>query len=314
TNELTNISPPPARTIDGMSTITGSSFVKSGADNTVVLLGADGDVQDIQGILRKTILDQPYPELTDDDYITLVAVKSEFISSIYSGSINGNLTATQFIKSGGTDQQVLLANGTTKPLSEFASGILRRDDEELSVSAFDEDYLTRGEIYNAFVSRYDNQTIYGTKTFNSNVGAAGFAKTGKDDTSVLLAGGGDQLLSSFGGAQVEDITNLILNLHSNITFNYLKLTRIGTFYTLMMEIIPKTQIGISTGTPICSIGNSSTGISPPTPPSTSYSIQLATIRKTLTCVHSYRDIRITTDSTAAWDINDDVDLQFSWML
>ncbi|KAA6371159.1 MAG: hypothetical protein EZS28_033315, partial [Streblomastix strix] len=206
-------------TIDGMSTVTGASFVKSGADNTVVLLGAGGTkplseftttiddsnyvkkdeyVQDIQGILRKTTLDQPYPEPTDDDYVTLGAVKSEFVSSIYSGSINGNLTANQFIKSGGTDQQVLLANGTTKPLSEFGGsvddsnfvkkmrqelqiihGVLRRDDDEISMSEYEEDYLTRGEIYNSFVSLYDSQTIYSAKTFNSNVNAAGFAKTGK---------------------------------------------------------------------------------------------------------------------------------------
>ncbi|KAA6396947.1 MAG: hypothetical protein EZS28_007523 [Streblomastix strix] len=321
-------------TLDRMSTVTGASFVKLGADNTVVLLGADDDVQDIQGIIRKTTLDQSYPEQTDDDYITLGAVKSEFVSSIYSGSISGNLTATQFIKSGGTNQQVLLANGTTKSLSQFARGsvddstyvkktgqelqiiheILRRDDDELSMSEYNKDYLTRGEIYNVFISLYDNQMIYGTKTFNSNTNAAEFTKPGKDDTSVLLAGGGDQLLSSFGGAQVEDITNLILNLHSNITFNCLKLVRIGTFYTLMMEITPKTQISIQTGTVICSIGTSSTGISPPTHPSTSYPIQLATKRKTLTCVHSYRDIRITTDSTEAWGVNDDVGLQFSWML
>ncbi|KAA6379647.1 MAG: hypothetical protein EZS28_024827 [Streblomastix strix] len=85
-------------------------------------LKKDGDVQDIQGILRKTTLDQPYPEPTDDDYVTLGAMKSEFVSSIYSGSINGNLTANQFIKLGDTDQQVLLANGTTKPLSEFSGG------------------------------------------------------------------------------------------------------------------------------------------------------------------------------------------------
>ncbi|KAA6379720.1 MAG: hypothetical protein EZS28_024753 [Streblomastix strix] len=68
----------------------------------------------------------------------------------------------------------------------------------------------------------------------------------------------------------------------------------------MMEIQPKTQIGTTTGTVICSIGTYSTGISPPMPPSTSYPIQLATKRKTLTCVHSYRDIRITTDTTEAW--------------
>ncbi|KAA6364740.1 MAG: hypothetical protein EZS28_039733, partial [Streblomastix strix] len=254
-------------TIDGMSTVTGASFVKSGADNTVVLLGAggtkplseftttiddsnyvkkDGDVQDIQGILRKTTLDQPYPEPTDDDYVTLGAVKSEFVSSIYSGSINGNLTANQFIKSGGTDQQVLLANGTTKPLSEFGGGsvddstyvkktgqelqiihgVLRRDDEELSMSEYNEDYLTRGEIYNAFVSRYDSQTIYGTKTYNSNVSAAGFAKTGKDDTSVLLAGGGDMLLSSFGGLELVNI-NYTSNVVNPTSIMALKCYRYG---------------------------------------------------------------------------------------
>ncbi|KAA6367815.1 MAG: hypothetical protein EZS28_036658, partial [Streblomastix strix] len=116
------------------------------------------------------------------------------------------------------NRYVVLGAGGTKPLSEFASGsvddsnylkktgqelqiihgVLRRDDDELSMSEYNQDYLTRGEIYNAFVSRYDSQTIYGTKTFNSNINAAGFAKTGKDDTSVLLAGGGDALLSSLG--------------------------------------------------------------------------------------------------------------------
>ncbi|KAA6365994.1 MAG: hypothetical protein EZS28_038480 [Streblomastix strix] len=126
--------------IDGMATIIGASFVKSGADDNVVLLGAggtkpisefsnsvddsnyvkkDGDVYNIQGILRKTTLDQPYPEPTDDDYITLGAVKSEFVSSIYRGSINGNLTATSFIKSGKDETSVLLAGGGDMQLSLF---------------------------------------------------------------------------------------------------------------------------------------------------------------------------------------------------
>ncbi|KAA6378292.1 MAG: hypothetical protein EZS28_026181, partial [Streblomastix strix] len=120
-----------------------ASIVKSGADDSVVLLGAggtkpisefsssvddskyvknDGDVQDIQGILRKTTLNQPYPEPTDDDYITLGAVKSEFISSIYSGSISGNLTSTSFIKSDKDDTSVLLAGGGDRLLSDFSSG------------------------------------------------------------------------------------------------------------------------------------------------------------------------------------------------
>ncbi|KAA6358484.1 MAG: hypothetical protein EZS28_045989, partial [Streblomastix strix] len=99
----------------------------------------DGDVQDIQGILRKTTLDQPYPEPTDDDYITLGAVKSEFVSSIYSGSINGNLTANQFIKSYKDDTSVLLAGGGDRLLSSFG-GI-----EDLTSSAFS----ANGGNYNA---------------------------------------------------------------------------------------------------------------------------------------------------------------------
>ncbi|KAA6359955.1 MAG: hypothetical protein EZS28_044517, partial [Streblomastix strix] len=90
------------------TTIDDSNFVKK-----------DGDVQDIQGILRKTILDQPYPEPTDDDYVTLGAAKSEFVSSINNGSINGNLTANQFIKSGKDDTSVLLAGGGDMLLSAF---------------------------------------------------------------------------------------------------------------------------------------------------------------------------------------------------
>ncbi|KAA6372166.1 MAG: hypothetical protein EZS28_032307, partial [Streblomastix strix] len=138
--------------IDGMATITGSQFVKSGADDTVVLLGAGG---------TKPIFE-------------------------FGG---GSVDDSNYVKKTGQELQKI-------------HGVLRRDDDELSMSEYDEDYLIKAEIYNNIVSRYDNQTIYGTKTFNSNVNAAGFAKTGKDDTSVLLAGGGDQLLSSFGGVQV----------------------------------------------------------------------------------------------------------------
>ncbi|KAA6370305.1 MAG: hypothetical protein EZS28_034168, partial [Streblomastix strix] len=243
--------------IDGMATITGTSFVKSGADDTVVLLGAGG-------------------------------IKP--LSELASGSVDDS-------------------NHVKKTVQELQiiHGVLRKDDDELSMSKYNEDYLTRGEIYNAFVSRYDNQTIYDTKIFNSNVNEAGFAKTGKDNTLVSLAGGGDQLISAFGGMQVDDITNLVVNLHSNITFNYQKLARIGNFYTLMMEIQPKTKINSSTQTTICTIGSINNTITPPTPPSTTYPISLATRRKTLTCVYSYREIRICIDSTEAWGINDDVD-------
>ncbi|KAA6404007.1 MAG: hypothetical protein EZS28_000460 [Streblomastix strix] len=138
--------------VDGMSTVIGSSFIKSDADNTVVLLGADGtkpisefsssiddsnymkkteqELQLIHGILRKKTQDQPQPEPTDDDYITLRAVKSEFVSSIYNGSISGNLTATQFIKSDKDDTSVQLAGDGDRLSSDFSSG--RATDEILT--------------------------------------------------------------------------------------------------------------------------------------------------------------------------------------
>ncbi|KAA6378860.1 MAG: hypothetical protein EZS28_025615 [Streblomastix strix] len=274
--------------IDGMATITGSQFVKSGADDTVVLLGAGrtkpiseftGTPTDLSNYYTKT---QTYSKTeTDNKYVRL------------EGSIQQTIT------------------GRLKYVSPFGQTYDETQD------AVAKTYLIQSEVdakLTNYVNTANNQEINGTKTFSSNANATGFAKTGKDDTSVLLAGGGDRLLSAFGGVQVEDITDLVTNLRSNITFNYLKLARIGNFYTLMLEIQPKTQINTSTQSIICSIGTFSTGISPPTPPSTSYPILLATRRKTLACSHSYREIRISTDSTEAWGINDEVGLQFSWML
>ncbi|KAA6365681.1 MAG: hypothetical protein EZS28_038792, partial [Streblomastix strix] len=197
--------------IDGMSTVTGSSFIKSGADNTVVLLGAGGTkpISEFTTAIDDSNYVKKDGDPSDDDYITLGAVKSEFVSSIFSGSINGNLTATQYIKSGGTDQQVILANGTTKPISEFAGtptdlSNYYNKGETNSRSETDNKYVMLEEVdtkLTNYVTTNTTQSITGVKTFNSNVSAAGFAKTDKDDTSVLLAGGGDQLLSSFGGAQ-----------------------------------------------------------------------------------------------------------------
>ncbi|KAA6365171.1 MAG: hypothetical protein EZS28_039302, partial [Streblomastix strix] len=237
-------------TIDGMSSITGQSFVKSGADNTVVLLGAggtkpisefttsiddsnyvkkDADVQDIQGILRKTTLDQPYPEPTDDDYVTLGAVKSEFVSSIYSGSINGDLTANQFIKSGGTNQQLLLANGSTKPLSDFVNQIDsqyfvdRSTDQTIGgnkvfslevraptfkLPGYSSDYVVMsGAMKNKshFVLTDDvDQVVTGTKTFSNNVTAPAFIKSDGTDQQLLLANGSTKPLSEFGSGSVDD--------------------------------------------------------------------------------------------------------------
>ncbi|KAA6384471.1 MAG: hypothetical protein EZS28_020002 [Streblomastix strix] len=55
------------------------------------------------------------------------------------------------------------------------------------------------------INSIQDQKVNGSKIFTSNVNATGFVKTGKDDTSVLLAGGGDQLISQFG--VIEDLTS-----------------------------------------------------------------------------------------------------------
>ncbi|KAA6376025.1 MAG: hypothetical protein EZS28_028449 [Streblomastix strix] len=163
--------------IDGMSTVTGSQFVKSGADDSVVFLGAGG---------------------------------TKLISEIGGGSVDDS----NYVKKTGQELQII-------------HGLLRRDDDELSMSEYDEDYLTRAEIYNAFVSCYDNQTIYGTKPFNSNINAAGFAKTDKDDSSVLLVGGGDALLSSLGGLELVNI-NYSSNVVSSTSIMSLKCYKYGS--------------------------------------------------------------------------------------
>ncbi|KAA6401846.1 MAG: hypothetical protein EZS28_002623 [Streblomastix strix] len=82
----------------------------------------------------------------------------------------------------------------------------------------------------------------------------------------------------------------------------------------MMEFQPTTQIKTSTQTLVRTIGNVNNSIIPPAPPSTTYHISLVTKRKTLTGVLSFRDIRISTDSTEILGINDEVGIQFSWML
>ncbi|KAA6382548.1 MAG: hypothetical protein EZS28_021924 [Streblomastix strix] len=236
--------------IDGMITIIIASFAKLGADSTVVLLGVggtkpisefttaiddsnyvkkNGDVQDMQGIFRKTTLDQPYPEPTDNDYIALGAVKSEFASFIYSESINDNLTAAQFIKSYSTDQLVLLANGTTKQISEFVgtptnlsyyytnTQIYNKTETENKYVRLDyliQQTITRrlkylspfGGTYDETQDPVENTYLTQSETFNANVNATGFLKSGKDDASVQLADGGDALISSFGGLTLESIT------------------------------------------------------------------------------------------------------------
>ncbi|KAA6358650.1 MAG: hypothetical protein EZS28_045823, partial [Streblomastix strix] len=78
-----------------MSTVTGSSFIKSGADNTAVLLGASGT----------KLISEFITTIDDSNYVKKMVI--------------GNLTATQFIKSGKDDTSVLLAREGDVLLSLF---------------------------------------------------------------------------------------------------------------------------------------------------------------------------------------------------
>ncbi|KAA6403081.1 MAG: hypothetical protein EZS28_001392 [Streblomastix strix] len=140
-------------TIDGMSTITDVSFVNSGADNTVVLLGAGstksisefgGSIDDsnfmkktgqtiqvIKGYIRKN-MEGVEDEISEDDvdYIIRGEVANQYVTSnspavqkiLGMKIFTENVMAVAFITPDRTNQQVLLRNRTYKPLSEFRSG------------------------------------------------------------------------------------------------------------------------------------------------------------------------------------------------
>ncbi|KAA6375856.1 MAG: hypothetical protein EZS28_028615, partial [Streblomastix strix] len=147
-------------TIDGMSTITGASFVKSGADDIVVLPEAGGTIpisefggsvndsncvkktgqatQSIEGNLIRSGSEISFENLQPFQYITKQDAKYGFVQKEgiikemdnkylrLGGSltITGaktftiSLTAPEFVKYIGKKQQILLADGTTKPISE----------------------------------------------------------------------------------------------------------------------------------------------------------------------------------------------------
>ncbi|KAA6384729.1 MAG: hypothetical protein EZS28_019745 [Streblomastix strix] len=94
----------------------------------------------------------------------------------------GPLTSTMFIKNGAQATDILLAGGDSKPISDIAGdgfvaktgktlqsveGVLRHsgDDEE---SEDDEDYITRGYLYNQYVSKASPDTITGRKIFKND--------------------------------------------------------------------------------------------------------------------------------------------------
>ncbi|KAA6391145.1 MAG: hypothetical protein EZS28_013328 [Streblomastix strix] len=231
--------------IDGMGTVTGSSFVKSGADDSVVLLGAGGTkpISEFGG------------SVDDSNYVKKTGQETQSIEGylIRSGSEISfvNLEPSQYITKSDGKQGFVQKQGQTV---QRIHGVLRKDVDEESISEYDEDYLTRAEVDTRlinYVNKTTTQTIAGSKTFSSNVTASGFAKTGKDDTSVLLAGVGDALISSFGG--IEDLTSTVSGYGANMVFTNTTFIKIGKLRLFRGTVHPYNNISASTSDSVVSL-------------------------------------------------------------
>ncbi|KAA6400979.1 MAG: hypothetical protein EZS28_003491 [Streblomastix strix] len=186
--------------IDGMSTVTGSSFVKLGVNDTVVLLGAGGTKPISEFAGAPTDLSNYYTK-----------------TQTFSQTEENN----KFVRFDGSIQQTI--TGRLKYVSLF-------DYPDETQDPVANTYLTMSDVdakLTNVVTTNTTQSVTGAKTFNATVTATGFAKTGKDDTSVLLAGGGDRLLSSFGG--IEDLTSSAFSGMNSAVIQY-GLIRIGNQY------------------------------------------------------------------------------------
>ncbi|KAA6371680.1 MAG: hypothetical protein EZS28_032793, partial [Streblomastix strix] len=146
---------------------------------------------------------------------------------------DGNVTATKFIKTGGTVNDILLANGDTKVISDISGdgfvaktgkkiqtvqGYLRHanyqydDDEEID-SSNDEDYQTKGSIYQQYVNKSQTETITGRKIFKNDqfqIQPAG------SNNPLLLFNNNNGLSSYYPNSKL--VTKYVLNAGSSSSF------------------------------------------------------------------------------------------------
>ncbi|KAA6372997.1 MAG: hypothetical protein EZS28_031478 [Streblomastix strix] len=168
--------------------LTALGFIQSGSDDTSVLLAGGGTKPISEFAGTPTDLSNYYTK-----------------TQTYSQTEANN----KFVRLEGSIQQTITVR--LKYVSPFGEMYDETQDPVANT------YLTQSEVDAKLSSKMDSSTLYnlvntiqdqtvnGSKTFTSNVSATGFAKTGKDDTSVLLAGGGDMLLSAFRGLELVNI-------------------------------------------------------------------------------------------------------------
>ncbi|KAA6356744.1 MAG: hypothetical protein EZS28_047729, partial [Streblomastix strix] len=133
--------------------VTLGTFVKSDAEDSIVLLGAGGTkpISEFAGV--PTDLSNYYTK-------TQTYSKTE--------------TNNKYVRLEGSIQQTII--GRLKYISPFGQIYDETQDQVANT------YLTMSEIDSKltnYVKTVNNQEIYGTKTFNANVNATEFVKTGK---------------------------------------------------------------------------------------------------------------------------------------
>ncbi|KAA6387918.1 MAG: hypothetical protein EZS28_016555 [Streblomastix strix] len=219
--------------IDGMATITGSSFVNTGADDSVVLLGAGGTKPISEFVSAPTDLSNYYTK-----------------TETYSQTEQDN----RFVRNSLSN---MLMQQIKRRLTYVSPFDYQDESQDLQPNTYPINSEVDAKLTN-LVTTDTTQSIAGSKTFPSNVTASGFAKTGKDDTSVLLAGGGDASISSLGGLTLQTVT-YTSNTVSPVSLTYFRCNRLSPL------VILQTQVYITSGS-----GNGAVSIPVATLASTGY--------------------------------------------
>ncbi|KAA6355730.1 MAG: hypothetical protein EZS28_048743, partial [Streblomastix strix] len=186
-------------TIDGMPTITGSLFVKSGSDDNHVLLACGGEYQ-----LNLLQNDQAVPIIAFDSIpLKDSRVGSAGISTEYSRADHSHMC---------------LSDTTNKPVKDTNIGNIgnfifyTRSDHAhpLNINS----NATHVPLVNASAASNGTSDCYCRNdhvhpqqlSYDGNLTATGFIKQNLNNTSILLAGGGDMLLSEIATESV-DLSN-----------------------------------------------------------------------------------------------------------
>ncbi|KAA6380616.1 MAG: hypothetical protein EZS28_023858 [Streblomastix strix] len=156
--------------IVGMSSITSSSFIKSGADDTIVLLEAGG-TKPISEFRGESVEDSNYVKKTGQ---VTQSIEGKLIRSDSSESLD-NLQTRQYATKFDIDGAFVKKTGKNL---QVIQGYLRKSSELEDVSEDDDDYMTHADIHRNFVDIGYTQQILGTKSFYDNVTANDFIKSG----------------------------------------------------------------------------------------------------------------------------------------